>query len=362
MRPVVLVGANGAGKTNLLEALSFLAPGRGLRRSRLQDVTRFDAPTCKERGLRWAVAASIKTRRDILEIGTGFEGTCEGVKGGRRLVRLNGSDVQNQSELGDLLATVWLVPEMDRLFTDSASARRLFLDRLVAAFDSAHTSRLKIYQQAMRERTRLLRGARSGSQAVNVSWLDALEKRMTESGIALAVARRSFIQRLDAACKLGVGPFPAAALTLTGDVENWLEAGAALEAADTFRATLAASRAADRESGRALTGPHRSDIDVIHFATHRPAASCSTGEQKALLISIILAHARLVALDRGFPPLLFMDEIVAHLDRDRRVALFDEICAIGAQAWMTGTDRELFQEFGSRAQFFRVENAIVQSV
>ncbi len=359
-RPVVLTGPNGAGKTNLLEAISFFAPGRGLRRARLADVTRSDAPVGN--GLRWAVSGTFAAASGEIKIGTGFEPAFDGGDGGRRVVRLNGADAPNQMTLGEVFAAVWLVPEMDRLLLDGASGRRRFLDRLVSVFDPAHTRQLNEYEQAMRERTRLLRGERINSRAADASWLGALEQRMAESGIALAAARRLFVRRLLAASDLGVGPFPVASVALVGDVEAWLQETAALQAEDNFKEALAQSRSADREAGRALVGPHRSDIEVTNVSKGRPAATCSTGEQKALLISIVLAHARLVALDRGAPPVLLMDEVVAHLDKDRRAALFDEICAIGAQAWMTGTDRDLFRDFGDRAQYFQVENAIAHSV
>lgn len=362
IRPAVLTGPNGAGKTNLLEAISFLLPGRGLRRARLTDVTRSDAGDVLPGGIRWAVAATLDTATGPTEIGTGFEATDDGEDGGRRVSRMNGAPARSQSALGEVFAAVWLVPEMDRLFMEGASARRRFLDRLVAAFDAAHTTRLNDYEQAMRERTRLLRDDKTGLRSADTGWVAALEKRMAESGVALAAARRAFVQRLAAACELGIGPFPAAGVSLVGDAEQWLDSRSALEAEDLFRDALAASRAADREAGRALAGPHRSDIEVVHLQKCRPAAGCSTGEQKALLISIVLAHARLVSLDRGAAPLLLMDEIAAHLDSDRRSALFDEICAVGAQAWMTGTDRELFEAFGDRAQFFRVDSATVRRV
>jgi DNA replication and repair protein RecF len=357
-RPVVLTGPNGAGKTNLLEAISFFAAGRGLRRARLDDVTRGDAPVGN--GLRWAVAGTLAAASGEIEIGTGFEPAFDGGDGGRRVVRLNGTDAPSQTILGEVFAAVWLVPEMDRLFLEGASGRRRFFDRLVSVFDPAHTRRLNEYEQAMRERTRLLRGERINGRPADASWLGALEQRMAESGIALAAARRLFVRRLLVACELGVGPFPAASVALVGDVEAWLQETAALQVEDNFKEALAQSRSADREAGRALVGPHRSDIEVTHVAKGQPAAICSTGEQKALLLSIVLAHARLVALDRGAPPVLLMDEVVAHLDEDRRAALFDEICAIGAQAWMTGTDHDLFRDFGDRAQNFRVENATVQ--
>ena len=361
-RPVVLTGPNGAGKTNLLEALSFLAPGRGLRRARLGDVARRDADPAPPGGLRWAVAGTLETATGPVELGTGCEAAADTEEGGRRVVRIDGAPARSQSALGELFSAVWLIPEMDRLFMEGASGRRRFLDRLVSAFDPAHNTRLNTYEQAMRERTRLLRDDRSGLRRADSGWVGALEQRMAESGVALAAARRAFVQRLAAACELGVGPFPAASVTLAGDVETWLDGQSALQAEDRLRDALAASRAADREAGRALAGPHRSDIEVMHLQKNLPAATCSTGEQKALLVSIVLAHARLVALDRGAAPLLLMDEIAAHLDSERRAALFDEICAVGAQAWMTGTDRSLFEAFGDRAQFFRVESAAVHSV
>lgn len=362
-RPAVLTGANGAGKTNILEAISFLAPGRGLRRARMQDVTRSDNTLDASSGiLRWAVATTLETSTGKIKIGTGFEKVGNGEDGGRRVVRLNDSDAPSHGTLSEVLAIVWLLPEMDRLFTESAEARRRFLDRLVAAFDPKHSTRLNNYSQAMRERTRLLRDDRDGLKDADMAWVSALEQHMVESGIALAAARWNFVNRLSSACKLVVGSFPAAGLSLIGDVETWLDQCAALEVEDRFRIALSESRAADREAGRALVGPHRSDIAVTHLTKKQPAAVCSTGEQKALLISIVLAHARLVALDRGAPPLLLMDEIVAHLDAERRSALFDEICSIGAQAWMTGTDKTLFNDLGNRAQYFHVDNATVHTV
>ena len=359
-RPAVLVGPNGAGKTNLLEALSFFVPGRGLRRARMSDVMRRGAAPAATPGLRWAVAATVMTPTGPVEVGTGYEASGEDEDVGRRLVRVDGTTAKSQTVLGDMFAAIWLLPEMDRLFMEGASERRRFLDRLVAAFDPSHGTRLNEYEQAMRERTRLLRDERSGLRAADGGWIAALEQRMAESGVALAAARRAFVQRLGAACALGVGPFPAASVALAGDVESWLDGASALQAEDRLRDALAASRAADREAGRALVGPHRADIEVVHLQKGLPAATCSTGEQKALLISIVLAHARLVALDRGAAPLLLLDEIAAHLDAERRAALFDEISAIGSQAWMTGTDLSLFEAFGDRAQYFRVESASVR--
>ena len=343
-RPVVLTGPNGAGKTNLLEALSFLAPGRGLRRANLAEVTRRRASGD------WAVSGTAAAFGNPIQVGTGADGN-------RRVVRVDGTPARSQSVLGEILSVVWLTPEMDGLFAVGASARRLFLDRLVASFDAAHFVRLNAYERAMRERNGLLREERAGRRSADSSWLAALERRMTESGIALAAARRDFVRRLAAACAPGTGHFPAAGVSLSD--EDWLDGGSALQAEDRLRDALADSRDMDRQAGRALIGPHRADLEVVHLQKGQPAVACSTGEQKALLIGIVLAHARLVALDRGAAPILLLDEIAAHLDAERRAGLFDEICALGAQAWMTGSDLPLFGALGDRAQYFRVENAAV---
>ena len=236
----------------------------------MQDVTRSDAPVDESPGaLRWAVASTLGSVGGAIEVGTGFASGGDGDDGGRRVVRINGINTRSQSALSEILAVVWLVPDMDRLFMDSAGRRRRFLDRLVAAFDPAHTTRLNEYEQAMRERTRLLRDDRAGFRAADAGWIAALEQRMAESGIAVAAARRDFVNRLGAACKHTAGPFPAAGITLVGDAEGWLDHGAAL-GEDRFRAALADSRTADREIGRALTGPHRSDIQVVHLAKNCP--------------------------------------------------------------------------------------------
>lgn len=352
-RPVVLTGPNGAGKTNLLEALSFLVPGRGLRRARLGDAARRDGD-----GRPWAVAATVETAAGMLDVGTGY-----GARGAddttsratRRTVRIDGADAPGQAALGEHLAAMWLTPDMDRLFGDGAGGRRRFIDRLVFGFDPAHSGRLTAYERALRERTRLLRG--SGAAPDDTAWLDAVEETIAGRGIAIAAARADLVRRLNAACGAGIGPFPAARMALSGEVEDWLSNMPALEAEDRFRAGLGATRSRDRDAGGAALGPHRADFVVTHHGRDVPAATCSTGEQKALLISIVLAAARLLTLERGAVPLLLLDEIGAHLDSQRREALFDEICALGAQAWMTGTERGLFAPLGDRAQYFEVENA-----
>lgn len=349
-RPVVLTGQNGAGKTNLLEALSFFVPGRGLRRARLDAVTRRDAD-----GAVWAVSATVSGSLGETELGTGL--TTEG-GGSRRVVRVNGATAPGQAALGEWVSAIWLTPEMDRLFTDNASERRRFLDRLVLGFDPSHAERLGDYERAMRDRNRLLRD--QGLRA-DPAWLDALEDRMAGAGVAVAAARADVVARLGGAVALGIGPFPGAALALEGEVERTLDTVPALDAEDGFRARLRESRAVDAEAGRTTSGIHLSDLRVSRVSDGLAAALCSTGEQKALLISIVLANARLQSLDRGTVPMLLLDEIAAHLDAERRTALFDEICGLGAQAWMTGTDAAMFAALGDRASHFHVDNATVSA-
>lgn len=355
-RPVVVTGANGAGKTNLLEAISFLAPGRGLRRARLGEVDRRAAPdpvapaaaACGA----WTVAADIATARDMVQIGTGREATANG--GERRIVRIDGAPARSQAALAEHVNLVWLTPQMDRLFMEGAAPRRRFLDRLVYGFDPGHASRVAAYDQALRERGKLLREG-----PYDAAWLGALEESMARHGVAIAAVRRDIVARLDRACAAGVAGFPVAALAAIGTVEAALGERPALAVEDDMRGALAASRRQDAESGGAASGPHRSDFAVRHASTGVAAEQCSTGEQKALLIAILLAHARLQAALRGVAPIMLLDEIAAHLDRERRRALFAELLALGAQAWLTGTDSEVFGELRGAAQFLSVCDATI---
>jgi DNA replication and repair protein RecF len=346
--PVVLVGANGAGKTNLIEALSFLAPGRGLRRARLDEVARRPDASI------WAVAATLDTPEGRLAIGTGLEPPRG--EGGvpRRVVRIDGRPAGSQAALGLHVAAVWLTPQLDRLFLDGPGERRRFVDRLVTALHPEHAGDVAAYENALRQRARLLA---EGNR--DPHWFTALEDIMARHGVALAANRADTVQRLDAAARLGVGPFPRAALAMTGEVDGWIATMAALDAEDRLRAELAASRLRDAEAGTTSTGPHRSDLAVRHLDLDLPAAEGSTGQQKALLVSIALAHARLVTLSRGRPPLLLLDEIAAHLDSERRAALFEEVVALGVQSWMTGTDAELFRPLAGRAQVMHVADGAV---
>ena len=351
--PVVLFGPNGAGKTNLLEALSFLAPGRGLRRARLGEIDRRlrtpEGALGEPAGGAWAIHASLETPEGALEIGTGREAseTSE-----RRVLLIDGESAKSQAALARHLGVVWLTPAMDRLFVEGGSARRRFLDRLVYGFDAEHAQRVSAYEQAMRERARLLRDG-----PLDASWLTALEGTMAETGIAIAAARRETVARLDQASAEAIGPFPATRLALTGEIEALLERLPALGAEDEMRTRLKELRRQDAESGTTLLGPHRSDLAVRHAITGMPAAEGSTGEQKALLIAIVLAHARLQAALRDRAPLLLLDEVAAHLDPARRGALFGEILWLGGQAWLTGTDAALFEGLRGRAQFFSVADA-----
>ncbi len=350
-RPVVLTGPNGAGKTNVLEALSFLMPGRGLRGVRLGEVDRRDPGADAPVGGPWGVAARIVTAEGPRDVGTGRDATAGRE---RRIVRIDGVTMSSQQALCDVVSVVWLTPQMDRLFQDGAAGRRRFLDRLVAAFDPAHGGRLAAYEHALRERGRVLRGEEGRPDP---TWRVALEARLAERGVAIAAARRALVTRLATACLEGGGAFPRAGLALTGELEGWLAEVPALEAEERFKAQLAAARLQDSESGGAAIGPHRSDLAVQHLEQGMPAGLCSTGEQKALLISIVLAHARLVGLDRGLPPLLLLDEVAAHLDSLRREALFERLLALGSQAWMTGTDPSLFEALGQQAHFVSVRDS-----
>jgi DNA replication and repair protein RecF len=354
--PVVLTGANGAGKTNLLEAVSVLSPGRGLRNARLSDLDRRpanddDAPSS------WAVAATIETRRGPVRIGTGRDpavglqpkGLSRG--GERRVVRIDGETARGQAALGEVIGVTWLTPQMDRLFIEGPSARRRFLDRLVLGLDPAHAARVSAYEHATRERSRLLRDG-----PADPAWLDALDETMAAHGVAVAAARRDAVECLDKACAEATGPFPRARLSLAGTIEGWLDELPALAAEERFKAVLKESRAVDAIAGGATIGPHRSDLTVTHADKGIPAEGMSTGEQKALLISIVLAHARLQRETRGEPPLLLLDEVAAHLDAVRRDALFAVLLGFESQVWLTGTDAGLFAPLRNAARFLSVSD------
>lgn len=340
-RHVVLTGDNGSGKTNLLEAISFLSPGKGMRRAAYTDVVN-DA---SDSG--FSIFARLHGMEGEVEIGTGSETRDEATA---RRLKINGTQAKSADELTDHLRVAWLTPAMDGLFTGPAGDRRRFLDRLVLSIDPAHGRRASDFERAMRSRNRLLTEGR-----MDPAWLSGLEQQMAELGIAMALARRDMLGYLAhlIAETQGHSPFPSAGLTLTGFLDHGLERPAA-ELEEDYAAMLAEGRYRDAGAGRTLDGPHRADLLVFHTEKNMDAARCSTGEQKALLIGLVLAHARLVANMTGHAPLLLLDEIAAHLDEGRRAALFNLIDELGGQAFMTGTDRLLFNALDDRARYFTV--------
>ena len=354
-RSLVLTGPNGAGKTNILEAVSMLSPGRGLRTARLDEITRRDG----ENTHHWAVSALLQTKDDMVRIGTGLDAGSPTTK---RVVRIDGQTASGPGVLAEYFSVVWLTPQLDRLFAEGASQRRRFLDRLVLGVDPGHASVSSAYEKATRERMKVLEQGKDGG-SVDGAWLMALEEQMGANAIALAAARLSFVERLSGVIEAreGQSAFPTATLHLVGALEDALRDGkSALEVEDWFLQALKQNRAVDAGAGRTTLGPNRSDLEVTFGKTGRPAKDCSTGEQKALLIGIVLANARLKkGLAGGAPPILLLDEIAAHLDPSRRLALFDELTALGAQAFLTGTEPSLFEGFGERAQHAHVENGSV---
>tara|TARA_B100001964_G_scaffold139643_1_gene153954 strand:+ start:237 stop:1418 length:1182 start_codon:yes stop_codon:yes gene_type:complete len=348
-RSVVLTGANGAGKTNLLEAVSFLAPGRGLRRAHLGEVTRRGAPAMA----RWAVAARLDLPGGTCDIGTGLESGA--AAGERRQVRIDGESARGQAGLGERLGVSWLTPAMDRLFTEAPGGRRRFFDRLVVGLMPGHGRELAAYERGLRERARLLASGGEGR------WLDVVEETLAAHGVAVAAARRETLGQLQAALAEASDPFPRPSLAIVGEIEGWLDDMAAVDAEHRFAGLLRDSRLRDAESGHSIHGPHRSNLSAHHLAHDMPAGECSTGEQKALLVSIILAEARLRVARSGAPPLLLLDEVAAHLDANRRAALAEALIGLGAQAWLTGTDAELFEHLGGQATFYTVADDSVST-
>lgn len=335
-RMAVLFGPNGSGKTNLLEAISLLVPGRGLRSARIADVQRVGETA-------WAVAARFDTPAGPMDVGTG---TPPEGRGERRAFRLDGAPPRSQAEVATRLAAVWLTPQMDRLFQEAASGRRRFLDRLVYALEPGHAREIAAHDTAMAGRNRLLAEGRR-----DPAWLGGLEDAIARHAVAAAAARMDVVVRLNAAPPAGA--FPAARLTLACPITARLASEPALAVEDWLRASLANSRAADAAQGSAALGAHRSDMGLADAATGLPAALASTGQQKALLIGIILAHAGLLAAGRGFAPLLLLDEPTVHLDPDRRAALFDALLRLPAQVFLTGTDKASFAPLAEHAEMLR---------
>ncbi len=344
--PVVLVGENGAGKTNFIEAISLLAPGRGLRRATLEEVA------FSEGDGSWAVAADVEGALGLASLGTGIDAPEAEPAPSARKCRIDREPVPSAAAFADHLRVIWLVPAMDGLFNGPASERRRFLDRLVLAVDAAHSTRVAALERSLRSRNRLLEDPRPDPH-----WLDAIEHETAELAVAVAALRAETVGRLKAALATRSdpsSPFPAAEIALEGWMEKLLPLHPAVEIEDRYRAVLKDNRARDAAAGRTLDGPHLTDLAVVHAGKGIPAGEASTGEQKALLIGLVLAHAGLLAELSGFAPVLLLDEVVAHLDPVRRGALYDELDKLGAQAWMTGADPAAFAPIESRAELFQV--------
>jgi len=358
-QPVVLTGANGAGKTNLLEAISMLAPGRGLRSAPFAELVRAKSD---ETARQWGVAATVHGPIGETRVGTSWsDPETVGGNGGGRQVKIDGVAQKSSGALSRHIRVTWLTPSMDRLFTGPAADRRRFLDRLVLSFDPDHGTRVQTFEKVMRERNRLLEQA-SG----NGAWLSGLEQQMAEAGVAIAAARSAAVSELAALlARTGKasasGHFPWVEIALNGALERQVSEFPAVEVEEKYRRMLADSRAQDAAAGRTLHGPHRSDLEVVHGPKGIAASYCSTGEQKALLVGIVLAHGRVIrAAFDGYAPLLLLDEVSAHLDESRRNGLFDELVELGAQAWMTGTDLSLFSSLGERAQYLAMDDGSVK--
>jgi DNA replication and repair protein RecF len=345
----VLHGTNGAGKTNVLEALSLFTPGKGLRGATAPEMGRREPG--ERAGRAWAVAAVLTTDDDEVKLGTGVQSAG----GARRIVRIDG-ETAPPGRLLDWLRPVWATPEQDRLFSDARAERLKFFDRLVFAADPDHAAHVSAYEKALKERLRLLTDGAEG-RAADPLWLDALELRLGQAGAAAATARARALADLQTAIDArGDRPFPQADLGLTGEAETAAAEGADADAiAATLREGLSRSRARDAAAGRSLFGPHRSDLTALHREKNRPAAEGSSGEQKALVLNLVLAQLNRLA-GQAAAPLLLLDEAPAHLDAARRAALFDEVEALRLQAFMTGTEAELFAPLRGRAGFVRVES------
>jgi DNA replication and repair protein RecF len=345
-RPVVLTGANGAGKTNLIEAISLLAPGRGLRRATMEELAFSEGDGA------WAISAEIEGMLGLATLGTGIDPPAGDESAPSRKCRVDRESVGSAAAFADHLRVVWLTPAMDPLFSGPASERRRFLDRLVLAVDAQHSGRVAALERSLRSRNRLLENSPGDTH-----WLDAIEHETAEVAVAVAAARAETVKRLAAALHASRGEapeFPQAEIALLGWMEQLLPDHSALEIEDRYRALLKDNRARDAAAGRTLDGPHLSDLSVSHADKNIPAADASTGEQKALLIRLVLAHASLIKQMTGFAPLLLLDEVVAHLDPARRAALYDALTSLAAQVWMTGADPAAFGDIMGRAQAFIV--------
>lgn len=363
--PIVITGENGSGKTNILEAISFLTPGRGLRGARLADIKRIvphiteDEYTPTEIApLNWAVSAEVQNGDDIIEIGTAVEKTSREIEDEdgqrsfeRRIVKIDGNKISSQAELGKYISAIWLTPQMDRLFRGGSQPRRSFLDRLVFAFDTEHAKRTANFEHLYKQWYKLLKEGKTDPH-----WLASLEENMAGLGVAIAAARREQIARLNTFIANEPDDiFPSVRLELDGLVERWLDTMPAVEAEDAYARKLASQRRNVMYNDN-VDGVNRTDFKVFYRKKGMPAELCSTGEQKSLLISIILAQSKCQTLHKGFAPVLLLDEIVAHLDDLKREALLEKIRELNVQAWITSTNPDLFASLKNEAQFYEIQN------
>lgn len=364
LNPIIITGENGTGKTNILEAISFLTPGRGLRSARLADIKRISPCLVANdytpiANTAWAVSSTVCTNNDIVEIGTGIESSVKETDDDlrsfdRRIVKVDGQKISSQADLGRYISAIWLTPQMDRLFRGGSQPRRSFLDRLVYAFDVEHAKRTANFDHLYKEWFQLIKSGRSDGH-----WLASIEEEMAGIGVAIAAARREQIARLNTFIQNEPDDmFPNVELSLEGTIEKLLDTKPAIDVED-FYITLLQKQRQNVLYSENIDGVNRTDFKVLYKKKHMPAELCSTGEQKSLLISIILAQTKCQTLDKGFPPVLLLDEVVAHLDDVKREALLEKIRDLHVQAWITSTDPSLFTSMQDCAQFFEVKNNTV---
>lgn len=348
---VVITGKNGAGKTNILEAVSLMSPGRGLRNAGLLEMKNRNLPESHV----WTVSVeALSSTGDFVKIGTGLDRDMQ-----KRILRINGEDMKNQAILSEYVSVIWLTPQMDGLFIEGASERRRFLDRMVSAFEPEHSARISCYERAMRERNRLLQG----EGRLDAIWLATLEKQMAENSVAIAASRVHLIGRLTEhieELKKVSSLFPKPILQIDNWIENAIVSSPAVDVEFEFKEKLKYNREADRDNKKTSDGAHRSDLKVFYAEKEMPADQCSTGEQKALLISIILGHALMMQSEKGFVPIILLDEVAAHLDDERRDELFSVLRSFNGQVWLTGTSEKIFESLKGSAGFFNTDNGAIK--